>query len=50
MPKIPKNPDHERLYVKLFFGLFEGNATGPAVKYVVILAVLVIAGRASGLL
>ncbi|WP_164832655.1 hypothetical protein [Sinorhizobium meliloti] len=50
MPKSHPNKEPERLHVKLLYGLFEGNATGPAVKYVAMLAVLVLVGRAAGLL
>ncbi|MEY9828469.1 hypothetical protein [Sinorhizobium fredii] len=50
MPKPNPSKEPERLHVKLLYGLFEGNATGPAVKYVAFLAVLVLIGRASGLL
>lgn len=45
MPKPNPHKEPERLHVKLLYGLFEGNATGPAVKYVAMLAVLVLIGR-----
>ncbi|WP_132073624.1 hypothetical protein [Sinorhizobium americanum] len=48
MPK-PNPQEPERLHVKLLFGLFEGNATGPAVKYVAMLAVFALIGRGVGL-
>ncbi|MDX0999920.1 hypothetical protein CN233_14745 [Sinorhizobium meliloti] len=49
LAKLPK--DNDRMHVKLFFGLFEGSASGPfAVLSVVILAVLAMVGRAAGML
>ncbi|MDW9459360.1 hypothetical protein GOA57_05220 [Sinorhizobium meliloti] len=47
MPKSPN--DNDRMYVKLFFGLMEGSASGPvAVMCVFVLGVLVLIGRAFG--
>ncbi|WP_164832654.1 hypothetical protein [Sinorhizobium meliloti] len=48
-PNPPKDPD--RMYVKLLYGLFEGSASGPvAVTCIFVLGVLVLVGRAAGLL
>ncbi|MDW9781949.1 hypothetical protein GOB92_27955 [Sinorhizobium meliloti] len=50
MPK-PNPKDPHRMHIKLLFGLFEGSATGPtAVVCVCALGVLVLVGRAAGLL
>lgn len=49
MTKPNPHKEPERLHVKLLYGLFEGNATGPAVKYVAMLAVFVLIGRGFGL-
>ncbi|MCZ4089089.1 hypothetical protein [Sinorhizobium psoraleae] len=51
MPKSPNPKDPDRMHVKLLFGLFEGSATGPtAVTCIFVLGVLVLIGRATGLL
>lgn len=51
MPKTPNPKDNDRMHIKLLFGLMEGSASGPvAVACVFVLGVLVLVGRASGLL
>ncbi|WP_164838037.1 hypothetical protein [Sinorhizobium meliloti] len=51
MPKTPNPKDNDRMHIKVLFGLMEGSASGPvAVACVFVLGVLVLVGRASGLL